>query len=477
MTRRARWREGQRPLTPTWPGRPTEQANCGGCPHPHGLRIVSEWWSMKKALAIGLLLVLASFWTPRSGSQAVAPGSSAAASRSDAQWSATISLEDRAMMASQIYHIISTFFPGLSQDKFDAAYKQYLAMVLRSDDRRAFDLASMEFVAGLHDGHSWFYDTWLDQNYGQPIGLLAYPLGGKWTVIRSQLESLRAGDLIAVIDGTPIDDFFERNRRYVSASSSRDAGVSFFDTPAIFPERFTITLADGRKVRIDRKNDRKSPLPPAVTEGRWLVEKSVAYIKVPIFQGIQTQGRALELLKEFHDAKAVVLDVRGNPGWGAPGVLQRSLMVHPYQDWTESSSEHGGALLRNYAPSYPERSTLTLSGTVIAPRETAYTGRLILLTDRVCSCACEDFVMPFKYSKRATLVGEATAGSYSMTRHVDYDNGMILNIAAVHHVFPDGSQFEGVGIVPDVQVDMTPEDFRAGRDPVLERAVEIARQQ
>jgi carboxyl-terminal processing protease len=82
--------------------------------------------------------------------------------------------------------------------------------------------------------------------------------------------------------------------------------------------------------------------------------------------------------------------------------------------------------------------------------------------------------MPFKYSKRATLVGETTAGSYSLTRHIDFDNGMILNIAAVHHTFPDGSQFEGIGITPDVPVDTTPEDLRTGRDPVLKKAVELA---
>ena len=100
----------------------------------------------------------------------------------------------------------------------------------------------------------------------------------------------------------------------------------------------------------------------------------------------------------------------------------------------------------------------------------------LLLTDRICSCAYEDSVMPFKYSKRAPLVGETTSGSFSLTRHVDYENGMILNIAAVHHIFPDGSQFEGVGITPDVAVDMTPEDFHADRDPVLQKAIELAQQ-
>jgi carboxyl-terminal processing protease len=393
-----------------------------------------------------------------------------------AQSPSTISLEDRVRMATQVYHIIRTFFPGLSAEKFDSDYTKYLRVILSSDDRREFDLASMEFVARLHDGHSWFYDNWLDQTTAQPNGFIAYPLAGKWTIVRSSLDSVKVGDVVAAIDATSIEDFFARNRKYVSASSDRDAGVSFFDTPVIFPEKYTLTLADGRKIPIDRKNDKKNAEPPTKTAGRWLVEKSVAYIKVPSFHGIETQAQALRYLEEFHDARAVILDVRGNPGMGEPIALQSALMGKPYQSWTESSSLHGGPLLRSYDAAYPERSTITTSDAVVNPSEKAYTGRLILLTDRICSCACEDFVMPFKYSKRATLVGETTAGTFSFTRYVSFDNGMILNIAAIHHTFPDGSQFEGIGIVPDVPVDITPDDLRSGRDVVLKTALELAQQ-
>jgi carboxyl-terminal processing protease len=388
----------------------------------------------------------------------------------------TISLEDRARMASKIYHIVSTFFPGLSQEKFDADYDEYLRTVLHTDDRREFDLASMEFVARLHDGHSWFYDNWLDQTTAQPIGFLAYPLAGKWTVVRSSLDSVKVGDVITAIDATTIEDFYARNRKYISGSSDRDTRVSFFDTPVIFPGKFTLTLADGRKIPIDRKNDKKNAEPPRRTEGRWLVENSIAYIKVPSFHGIETQAQALRYLKDFHEAKTVILDVRGNPGMGEPIALQSALMGKPYQSWTDSSTFHGGPLLRSYDAAYPQHSMITTSDAVVHPFDSAYTGRLLLLTDRVCSCACEDFVMPFKYSKRATLVGETTAGTFSFTRYIPFDNGMVLNIAAIHHTFPDGSQFEGIGITPDVAVDITTDDLRAGRDLVLERAVALAQQ-
>ena len=396
--------------------------------------------------------------------------------RAQAQSSGTISLRDRVLMASKIYRVVSTFFPELSQSKFDAAYEEYLGRILKLEDRRDFDLTTMEFIAELHDGHSWFYDNWLDKNYGEPVGFIAYPLSGKWAVVRSRLESIKVGDQIVAIDGVPIEEFVARNRKYVSASSDRDAGLSFFDTPTIFPERFRVKLSDGRKVTIDRKTDKKTDEAPAKTEGRWLTQGSVAYVKVPSFHGIETQAQALDYFKQFHDAKAVILDVRGNPGLGVPSALQSALMDKPYRTWTESSSMKGGALLRNYSTGEPEHSQIMTGEAVVRPADPIYTARLILLTDRGCSCACEDFVMPFKVSKRAELIGEATAGTFSATNFTAFDNGMLLNIAAVRHTFPDGSRFEGAGIAADVEVQTTAEDLKAGRDVVLAKAIEIAGQ-
>ena len=63
--------------------------------------------------------------------------------------------------------------------------------------------------------------------------------------------------------------------------------------------------------------------------------------------------------------------------------------------------------------------------------------------------------MPFKVTHRAHPVGETTAGTYSETRH---------------------SSFEGVGIAPDGPVETTPEDLQAGRDVVLAKAMELAKE-
>jgi len=384
-----------------------------------------------------------------------------------------ISLRDRALTATRIYHQISTFFPDLSQKQFDQDYAEYLAQILGpSDDRREFDLASMALVATLHDGHTWFYDNWMDQNYGQPVGFAVYPWDGQWVVVRSGHAAIKVGDVIEAIDGAPTQQYYEKSRKYISGSSERDAAVSFFDTPSLFPARFTLTLDGGRHVVIDRAHDKKEE-PPNTTDGRWLVPGSVGYIKVPVFRGIKTQAAALDYLKQFHDAQAVILDVRGNPGLGNGEVLQRSLMDKPYPTWNESSAMHGGIMLRQYDMA---ASHVTTSETIRRPRDPAFTGRLFLLIDRGCTCACEDFVMPFKIARRAQLIGENTAGTFSSTSFTQFENGMMLNVSSVRHLFPDGSRFEGIGVAPDVEIHETVQDLKAGKDPVLERALQMAKQ-
>lgn len=431
---------------------------------------------MKHCLSTSLLLMVAGIALAQPelrGFSRLWSSARARASQVD-ESSEKLPLEERVMIASRIYRIVSTFFPRLSQEEFDLRYRGYISRILNSDDRREFDLTSMEFVASLHDGHTWFYDKWLDTKYGQPLGFIAYPMEGQWVVMRTVIDGIEAGDVLTQIDGTPMGEFYAANRKYVSASSDRDAGVGFFDTPVIFPEQFTVTLEDGRKVAIDRVHDKKKEEPAPQSEGRWLTPNMIAYIRVPSFHGFDTQGQALEYLHKFHSSKAVILDVRGNPGAGQPTWLQMALMVKPFNTWTVSSSLKGGVLLRNYDMAYPGHSEITTSDAPVRPGTPVYSGRLFLLIDRGCTCACEDFVMPFKTTKRATLVGETTAGSFSFTNFNEFENGMLLNVASIRHTFPDGSQFEGVGISPDVEIHATAKDLKQGRDPVLNKAVELA---
>src|SRR5262249_48615951 len=123
-------------------------------------------------------------------------------------------------------------------------------------------------------------------------------------------------------------------------------------------------------------------------------------------------------------------------------------------------------------PDHP--SQLVIGKSEIRPRSSAFGGDLIFLIDRGCTCACEDFLMPFKATGRARLVGGTTARTFFFTERTEFDNGMMLNVASVRNRFPDGSRFEGVGITPDLALEPSVDDLKSSRDVVLARAIELA---
>jgi len=75
---------------------------------------------------------------------------------------------------------------------------------------------------------------------------------------------------------------------------------------------------------------------------------------------------------------------------------------------------------------------------------------------------------------RGTLVGMTTYGKGSVQNWIelDGDNGAI-RVTIARWLTPDSRQINDVGLTPDVQVDYTQEDFDAGLDPQLDKAVEI----
>jgi carboxyl-terminal processing protease len=83
-------------------------------------------------------------------------------------------------------------------------------------------------------------------------------------------------------------------------------------------------------------------------------------------------------------------------------------------------------------------------------------------------------IVSFKENHRATIIGERTAGSSGQPYQRRFENGMVFGSSTKREFMPDGSPFEGVGIAPDIEVDVHAADVISGRDPVLENALSMA---
>lgn len=385
---------------------------------------------------------------------------------------APLDATDRAVVASKIYSLVQQYFAhweGIARPDVEAAYRDYVDHAIRDQSRRDFDLVTLKFIARLKNGHTQFFDSAFD---GRPLKFRLLQVENQWVVSNSQDSRLSPGAVVRSLNGGSVDDFVRQASQYVAASNDRLAITHVFSYPGLFPEQVSLGLQSGAVVTIERSVPADSAQPPPVqtSQGRWLSEGRLAFIRVPSFGDPAYERTAVDLVRQFASAPNLIVDVRGNGGGTTPGQLIAALMNQPWRTW-QSTTPQQIALFeaQGLAPIQASRPSR-----VQAPSPDAYQGRLFLLIDRFCGSACEDFVMPFKDTSRAVVVGETTQGSSGNPYRVDLGFGMRLAIGAVRYRFPDGAAFEGVGIAPHLVVERRIADLVASRDAVLERARELA---
>lgn len=422
--------------------------------------------------------------------------SSRAAAR--AQAPDTVPLETRMWIAAKMLSAVETHFAhweAVPDFDLDDAFRDYAVKAAAASGRAEFALASMEFLARLKNGHTGFFDNWLRQRRGAPLGFTLASTPDGWVVWQSQLTGLESGERVETIDGRPVADFLADLLPYISASSDREAVRKVWTQGAMFwPQHFALGLAGDRSFEIRRGEQQLRPTAPLRFEGRYL-DGDIAYLRIPSFSEPATEDSAIAFLGQHAAAPALIIDVRRNGGGTTPTRLIEALMDRPYRGFGQATALDVGlysaynqikriappGALDDYSRGYVDafadfdRPRLVFPGLVTSPGVPVYTGPVVILTDAACASACEDFALPFKSSGRATLIGEATSGSTGQPFMFEFGNGMSFRVSARRVYMPDGSQFEGVGIVPDEEVRPTLEDLRSGRDPVLERALAIAR--
>lgn len=166
--------------------------------------------------------------------------------------------------------------------------------------------------------------------------------------------------------------------------------------------------------------------------------------------------------------------------------------------WTASGREQGYAILSRlidrpvltsrwrtpqYRPAYRGNDTPDSTGAwLTAPADTiwpplsreriAYSGPVAVLASARTAGAAEDLLVAFRNSGRGSIIGEPSAGSTGQTAVVKLTGDWRLRVTVTRDAFPDGSEFMGTGIAPEILTPVRVDDVLAGRDATLDRARE-----
>ncbi len=195
-------------------------------------------------------------------------------------------------------------------------------------------------------------------------------------------------------------------------------------------------------------------------------DPEIGYMTVDKFAGDEPDYLVIdEVLEEFRETKAIIIDVRNNGGGSernAATIAGRFIDAEKVY----ARIRYRGGPGRNDFTEWAD-SRVSPAGNFM------YNGQVIILTNRVCFSSTEAFLLMMKTSPNVIQVGDTTGGGSGNPIFRELPNGWSYRFSSWQQVDPNGRQHEGAGILPDVPVWISEEDSIAGRDTIIETAISL----
>lgn len=382
------------------------------------------------------------------------------------------------------------FFDQVPELDWDAAFLETLPRVRAAASTADYYRVLQALNARLRDGHTNVYppeELW-ERVYSKP-GLRTARVEGRVLVTRVIDPALAEAGLepgleILAIDGEPVEAYAERAvRPYQAASTPQDLEVRVYGYALLAgasgtPVDLEVENAAGerRSVRVARTTQEElaKVAPPFRPIELTTLGDGILRVDLRSFDTSAVVEEWLARWSEIAAAKGLILDLRDNGG-GNSGHGYRILAT--LLDRPVATSVWRTRL---YRPSFrawgnAEGWHVAGEGRIEPDAERRFGGPVAVLIGPRTYSAAEDFAVAFDVAERGPMIGEATGGSTGQPLAFGLPGGGQARVCSKRDTYPDGREFVGVGVLPDREVRTTVADLRAGRDPVLEAALEAVR--
>lgn len=378
----------------------------------------------------------------------------------------------------RLWNVIEYYAPNrsLTLHPWDEVLSTYIRLVGAETDPVRFSRLYMRLIRELNDGHAY---APIEMLFGQRM-LPVWPLQaeGRLFVGHSDDRALKRGDEVLAIDGEPISERLELLREYASRSNeaSLRQALRYYglctrrDTAEVVRRRAgacdTLRVATVPYGSVSPIYDPAQLAQPPFR----LLTDSVGYI----YAGTFSREHLAEVGQTLPRTRALIIDLRTYPL-----KVDGALIALIGQSLRTESVVVRQALYQTLAlPGLFYRQEQWLFedfGEVAARCTEPYKGRVILLVDEMTQSNPEFQAMAFQSCPQTLTIGSPTSGANGSIVWIPLP-GQLTSFSGVGTLYPDGTQPQTVGVRLDIEVLPTAEGLQAGRDEVLERALELARQ-
>ena len=166
-----------------------------------------------------------------------------------------------------------------------------------------------------------------------------------------------------------------------------------------------------------------------------------------------------DIMRKMQDKQALIIDLRGNYGGLFTNAVEIADMFLDRGDIVSIVNREKDRRVYSAHPGM------------------VFKKPIVVLIDGGSASASEILSGALKDNHRATLIGAQSFGKGLVQKVNTLSNGTGLNITISKYLTPNGTDINKKGIEPNFKASYTEADFRAQRDPQLDRAVQYLKAQ
>ena len=192
-----------------------------------------------------------------------------------------------------------------------------------------------------------------------------------------------------------------------------------------------------------------------------IFEDNIGYIYYSSFSNGIGEANLDQIISRMSICEGIIIDVRQNGGGTLTNVDKIAGRFFNDKTLVSYMMYKNGKGHNDFSSPYPR---------YIEPSDRLrYQKKVIILTNRKCYSAANDFVNAMTYAPNATIIGDKTGGGSGFPFSSELPNGWGVRFSSSPMLNALKEQIE-FGIDPDIKVDMTDSDMEKGIDTIIETA-------
>ncbi|GAB2831995.1 S41 family peptidase [Ferruginibacter profundus] len=438
-------------------------------------------------------------------------------------FSAGAQLPDKISAADKVYGLSKfwqevnynfIYLDKVDRKQWDSAYKAMIVSVQKTTNDYAYYRELQKFCALLKDGHTnvYFPQDRAFETMTTMFGDYRFfieNIDGKAIIVRTNLskkDEIPVGSEVIEVNGKPTPVYINEDvAPYISSSTGyvlQDWSINSL-LKGLNGDSYTVKIKrpDGRMVslKLTHKRTEEKEVYPAFDADRSLMDfkwqnDKVAYVALNSFGDEKIDSLFIDKLPELYKAKGLIIDLRYNGG-GSTGIgtaiLQyltndtilygsknRSrLHIPSFKAWgkfTNVKDTTGNEWAKKSWLSFNDKYYYNFdyeADTIHLKAKRIVVPTVILLGHNTASAA-EDFLIYADNQKHIIKMGVNSFGSTGQPYMFDLPGGGSARVCTKQDTYPDGREFVGYGIKPDIEIKPTLTDYLQKKDPVINKAME-----